>query len=79
LYEVINPVFSFFCLFYVAVYFGLLVNVFVVTLMPTFVNTDYSQVISYSVIRQQTRFISIKSHFFSLNTSPDVNHPISGE
>ena len=33
------------------------------SLMPGFINTDYSQVISYSVIRQQVRFINLKSQF----------------
>ena len=33
------------------------------TLMRGFINTDYSQIISYSVTRQQTRFINLKSQF----------------
>ena len=33
------------------------------TLVPSYINTDYSQIISYSVIRQQTRFINLKSQF----------------
>ena len=35
----------------------------VVILMPGFINTDYSQIISYLVIRQQSLFINLKSQF----------------
>jgi len=34
-----------------------------VTFMPGFINTHYSQIISYSAIKQQTRIINLKSQF----------------